>query len=64
MKPIHKIHKTAIIYALKHHGTKTAAARWLGISLRTFRNWEVSLGVRAPGPQRKPKRTGGANHGT
>lgn len=33
--------------ALKRfNGNKTQAAKWLGISLRSFRNWEVGFQIR------------------
>lgn len=41
-------------YALKKHdGNRTHAAKWLGVSLRTFRGWEIKHGLRGKIPSNR-----------
>lgn len=47
MKLIDRVQLRWLKLALKKHdGNKTHACKWLGISIRTFRNWEINYGLR------------------
>jgi|WetSurMetagenome_2_1015567.scaffolds.fasta_scaffold06944_6 hypothetical protein len=50
------IRKRWLLYALKRCGfNKTHAAEWLGVSLRTIRNWELEFKLREKLPNtRRP----------
>ena len=47
MKRLDRVHLQLLVRALrKHKGNKTHAANWLGISIRTLRNWEIKFKLR------------------
>lgn len=47
MTLLDEIHRYWLQYCLSlKKGNKVHAARYLGISIRTFRNWEIKFGLR------------------
>lgn len=56
-----ELQKEALVKALEANAwNRTHAARWLGVSVRTIRNWEIKFGLRGKGerPQKKPDSPG------